>query len=488
MRACVVASMPTPARHSRAARQKVRSQPARQAVPSLETLEATLRDWLGEVPLLPPARPRGGRPPVLPATLLWTGLLVCILRGFSAQLELWRLLTQWGLWHYPRVDVSDMAVYQRLARTPPTAMQAFFTHLSAVIAAHQTAQQVPPAVPLAAFAMGIFALDQMVLDPVLRHLKLFRGVPVGAHALLPGVLTCVFDVRRQQWQHVTFSPNALQNEKPGAPAMVADLPPGSLLLFDLGYFSFPWFDHLTHAGFYFVSRWRQKTSLVASHVLYEGTHGTVQLREVLGYLGKHAADRAAYPVRLIEITHGAKTYRYLTNVLDPRLLPAWEVVALYQARWDIEKAFDLLKTHLGLHLLWSGHTHVLLHQVFATLALAQVVLALRAEIARQAQADVREVSLSLMLRWLPRLAADGHDPVALFVARGRAARCIRPFRSRDYDVPRLPTTAYDLPERAPPRRPARYNRAGENPQHAALQRRLNALPPDTGTVFTHAAR
>lgn len=52
-----------------------------------------------------------GRPRILPSMCLWSGLLVCVLRGFSSQLGLWRLLAVEGLWHYPRQPVSDQAVY-----------------------------------------------------------------------------------------------------------------------------------------------------------------------------------------------------------------------------------------------------------------------------------------------------------------------------------------------------------------------------------------
>jgi hypothetical protein len=469
--------MGTPARQNRAARTAVRTRPPDAALPTLNVLEDTLRQWLGDPRSRSAAPAAPGRPPVLPAMLLWCGLLVCILRGFSSQLELWRLLSQWGLWHFPRVDVTDMAVYKRLERTPATVMERFFLQISAAIREHLREHSV---LTLAPFATEIVAFDQTVLDPVLRKLKILRDVPEGDHALLPGVLACVFNLRRQQYQRVAFSPDAMQNEKPGAPALLEGLPAGSLILFDLGYFSFPWLDDLTHRGYFFVSRWRKKLSWGVEHVLYAGGNHDITLRESLIYLGAHAADRAAYPLRLIEITWGEKSYRYLTNVLDPRLLPAWQVVALYQHRWDIEKAFDLLKTHLGLHLLWSAIQNVILHQVFATLIVAQVVLALRAEIAQQAGAEVREVSLVLMLRWLPRLGGMGRDPISLFVERGRPAGCIRPFRGRDYHVPRVADADYHLPERAPPRRRCRYNRAKENPEHARLQELLNALPADPG--------
>lgn len=462
--------MPTPARKNRQQRTAVRSRHVRVAVPGKDALETTLRDWLSHVPD-PPRRKGVGRPPVLPAMLLWTALLVGLVRGFSSQRALWRLLAEWGLWRFPRVHVSDMAVYQRLEWAGPETMQQFFTHVTQAIRQHLHPD---PAVPYAPFATEILTLDQTVLDPVLRHKKILRDVPVGSHALLPGVLNCLFDVRRQQWWRVDFSPEAMQNEKPAALALLDSVPQGALLLFDLGYFSFPWFDHLTHQGLHFVSRLRQKVTYAVVHELYTGQNAQVQLRESLIYLGT-GADRAAFPLRLIEVTRGQTTYRYLTNVLDPRLLPAWQVVELYKQRWDIEKAFSLLKTDLGLHLLWSAQPNVLLHQVYATLILAQVVLALRSEIATRARADVREVSLPLMLQTLPQLAADGHDPVALFAERGRSAGCIRPFRSRDYGVPRVPVEGYTLPERLPPRRPARYGSRARNPEYAHLQERLNAL-------------
>lgn len=472
--------MPTPARRSRQARTQLRTRPPRVAVPPLDVLEATLRDWLGEVPLAPPPRrPGPGRRPVLPAMLLWTGLLVCLLRGLNAQLELWRLLTQWGLWDFPRVAVGDMAVYKRLERTGPASLQRFFAQVSALI---RERLALSASVPFAAFATEILALDQTVLEPVLRQLKGLRALPVGDHRLLPGVLNCLFDVRRQQWWQVAFSPEAMENEKPAGWALLAAVPKGALLLFDLGYFAFPWFDQLGHEGYFFVSRLRQRISWQELHGLYEGGNADLHLRDALIYLGT-GADRAALPLRLIQITRGQTTYRYLTNVLDPRQLPAWQVVALYQHRWDIEKAFDLLKSHLGLHLLWSAHPNAILQQVLATLILAQVVLALRQKIAQQAGVDVREVSLALMLRTLPRLAAEGKDPLQLFVQRGRAAGCIRPFRSRDYGVPKVAATAYRLPERWPPRRRAKYGRARENPEQARLQAHLNACPPDPGALL-----
>lgn len=418
-------------------------------------------------------------PPLVSAFVLWVGLLVCILRGFSSQLDLWRKLTTAGVWRYPRVAVSDMAIYQRLARTPPHAFQALFQALSTALATHFHARST---VPEAAFASGIYALDQTVLDPASAKLQIFRGVPKGAHHLLPGVLGCVFDVRRQLWQQVTFSPHALQTEKPGAPALVADLPRGSLLLCDLGYFSFAWLDRLTHAGFSFVCRLPEKTTYHVLHVFGEVRTARVRLRESLVYLGAGTEahhSHAAHPVRLIEVYElgpdgsYARTRTYLTNVLDPRPLSARAAVALYGRRGDIEAAFKLCKTHLKLHLVWSAQVNTVLHQVYATLLLAQVVSALRYEIAQRAQVEERAVSVELLRRWLPEFAAAGQDPLATFVQEGRRLGFIRAFRGCVREVPEPEEGAYTWPTPFPPPRPARYPGYGPGTPQRELQEAIN---------------
>ncbi len=58
-----------------------------------------------------------------------------------------------------------------------------------------------------------------------------------------------------------------------------------------------------------------------------------------------------------------------------------EIARLYARRWDIELAFLTLKEHLGLHLLWTSKLVSILQQVWACLIIAQVLQALRLEIA-----------------------------------------------------------------------------------------------------------
>lgn len=402
-------------------------------------IERFLQDLIGglepEPPLAGPGRPR-----VLPALALWGGLLVCVLRGFDSQLALWRLLRQGGLWTFPRFLVSDQAVYKRLEAAGTAPVETLFAQVSAVLT-ERLADAVTVTAKLAPFAAEVAALDETTLDQVARTLPALREVPVGDARLLPGKLAGLFDLRRQQWRTVQMTDDPHQNEKVLARALVATLPVGSLLLADLGYFGFAWFDWLTDEGYHWVSRLREKTSYTVLHCCYADG----DTFDGLVWLGAYRADRAKHAVRLVTFRQGATVYRYITNVLDPTVLPLLEIARLYARRWDIELAFLLIKQHLGLHLLWSAKPVVLRQQIWAVLIISQILQALRLEIAWRAGVDPFEVSLALLVRYLPRYAAEGRDPLTVFVELGRELRFIRPSRRTVIRGPEIPPEVIQPP-------------------------------------------
>jgi hypothetical protein len=397
------------------------------------SIEDFLKPVLLELSTFPP-RSGPGRPWVLPAFALWAGVLVGVARGFNSQLDIWRLLTASGLWDLPHYAVKDDALYQRLKDAGRDTFQTLWVQVTALL--RQRLRPVSHSLSaLAAFASGVYALDGMTLDQVSKRLPALRG---SALARLPGKLATVFDVRAQLWQQVDFIEDAQQNDKVAARGLLAGLPSGSLILADLGYFAFKWFDDLTDQGYFWISRLRAKTSYAVIHVFYQG-QGVI---DALVWLGQHRADRAAHAVRLVQVTRGGKTWAYLTNVLEPPRLSLADISALYARRWDIERMFNLVKTHLQLHVLWSSHLTVVLHQVYAVFTVAQIILGLRAEIAERAQAEVDEVSLDLMIRWLPRFAQNGQDPIQHIAERGRFAKIIRPPTRTTRALPELLLSDY----------------------------------------------
>jgi hypothetical protein len=414
------------------------SSPSASPLSAIETLLARL------VPTVVPAPGSGrGRPATIPGAMLWAGMLVCILRQDASQRAIWRLLTAHGLWHWPRLAVSDDAIYRRLQRHGPDAMAQLFTALTRVLS------RTPGNRSLAPFAREVVALDETTLDQV-RGQGQQREVPRGDDRRIPGKVTALFDVRRQLFRTVRVHADFRENEKIPAWAMVRSLPKGSLLLTDLGYFSFPFYDRLTRHRQHWIARYREKTSFVPVHCFWEQDGSG----EWLVWLGKHRADRAASRVRLIAVRRGQVTHRYLTNVTNPHRLSAQEVVQLYARRWDIELAFKTLKTQLGLGVLWSTHWAVIQTQVWAVLTIAQCAFHLRFLVAREADVDLFDVSLDL-LREAPRFAARGADPVTAIAQLGGLGGFIRPSRRKQYVVP-IPDTIALPPVGLPRWRPPRY--------------------------------
>jgi hypothetical protein len=431
-----------------------------------------IEQFIGEmVATFEPEDPRAsgqrGRPRIVPALCLWTSVLLCVLRGMRHQRAVWRLLTQGSLWFYPRFAVTDDAIYKRLERDGTGPIEHLLGQITQVLG-----ERLAPYAQhtLAPFATEVFALDETTLDHLARRLPALRGLPPDDPRLLGGTLTGLFDVRRQLWQRVRYRTDWQQNEKVLAREMVEALPAGSLLLADLGYFGFAWFDHLTDAGYSWISRLRSTTSYEVIHPYYrrgETFDGII-------WLGKYRADRAKHAVRLIEFRVGATRHRYITNVRDPRLLTPRMAAELYLRRWDFELAVNTGKTHLGLHLLWSAKPAVIELQLLAVVIMAQIVQALRLEVAGRAGVDPFEVSLPLLIEYLPIFAARGLDPVEGFLTNAREVGFIRPSSRTRIQAPDIaPDDLAPLPPALVLERPPRYPHRNCGPRHDRAHPRPN---------------
>ncbi len=278
--------------------------------------------------------------------------------------------------------------------------------------------------------------------------------------MLPGKLVALFDVRLQQWRAIEYVAQTTQNCQKHARAMLKYVSQGALILADLGYFSFEWFDELTEAGYAWVSRWREQTSYTIVHTYYQDG----ETFDGLIWLG--AFDTlGAHVVRLVRFRVGGVIRQYLTNVRDPRLLPLREIARLYVRRWDIELAFLTLKQYLGFHLLWSSKQHVILIQVWACLIIAQILQASRMEVAFRAQVDAFEVSLPLLIDYLPQFSAHGRDGISECVRQGRTLGLIRPSTRTTVEAPEIPLTALlPLPAETILWCPPRYSQAHPQPE------------------------
>jgi hypothetical protein len=135
-----------------------------------------------------------------------------------------------------------------------------------------------------------------------------------------------------------------------AEEVLLHLKPGLLCLADRGFYSFHTWNLARGTGAELV--WRVKKSMVLPREkeLPDGSY----LSRVYASQMEKKQRRNGVVIRVVDyILKGhpetEPIYRLITTILDPDQAPALEVAALYQERWEIETAFDELKTHLRGH-------------------------------------------------------------------------------------------------------------------------------------------
>lgn len=384
-------------------------------IPSQQQLLASLSQ--GSQALLTPA-PRRGRPATVTGIHLCLAIVVCGLQGFGTQLALWRLICMQAIGPFSAVQVVDQAIYNRLQRAAG-GMELFFEQVSRWMREQLEDWQDRSIAP---FAKQVLALDESTLDAVGRWLPELRTLAAGDASLLAGRISALFDVRLQQWVRVEVLQEASANCKQHARSMVADVQAGTLLLFDRGYLSFPWFDELTERAVWWISRYGNRASYQVRQTLYQGDG----VLDAIIVLGAYRADRGKYAVRLVQFYHRGQLHRYLTNVLDPQQLSLADIARLYARRWDIELAFGVLKEHLHVGQLWSAKWAVIQVQIWCALLLAQLFHGLQVQLAHQAGVEPFEVSIDLLVQLVPQLLRGGQAPIAYLLRHGRALGVIRP--------------------------------------------------------------
>ncbi len=113
------------------------------------------------------------------------------------------------------------------------------------------------------------------------------------------------------------------------------------------------------------------------------------------------------------IAEAEPLYRLVTTIADHAKAPATELAALYHERWEIETAFDELKTHLrGARIVLRSKTPDLVRQEFYGLLMAHfAVRGLMHEAALQAEEDPDRLSFLHAVRVIRRkLSAYGAIP------------------------------------------------------------------------------
>ena len=214
-------------------------------------------------------------------------VLAMIWRQVPGVNELQRLLAHERiLWTQP-TKVSQPALSQRFLSFPAELFERVLSAVLARLPARRAARSRPVPVLLQRISTrfaACYALDGTTLEALFRKLQALQEVP---EAPLAGHLAAVVDLVTHLPAKIWYTEDPAVNDKAFVPSVLAWLPADSLLVFDLGYFAFTFFDALTKAGSWFVSRLREKTTYTVQHVLLDRP----QARDRLVRLGKLYGDK-----------------------------------------------------------------------------------------------------------------------------------------------------------------------------------------------------
>ena len=136
-----------------------------------------------------------------------------------------------------------------------------------------------------------------------------------------------------------------ESEATQAEALLPHMSAGMLVLADRGYCGFPLWRQATATGADLL--WRMKANL---RLPVLERFGDGSYRSVLRGSGQdRRRSRGECSIRVVEYTlpdEDGRVYRLATTLLDPATAPATEVAALYHERWEVETAYDEVKTHI----------------------------------------------------------------------------------------------------------------------------------------------
>ena len=199
-----------------------------------------------------------------------------------------------------------------------------------------------------------------------------------------------------------------------AKTVLPSLTKGMLCLADRGFFGFELWKQAAATGADLLWRVRKNIVLPCEKRLPDGSY----LSRIYPSQQDQRRSRNGVVVRIIEYrlegVEGAEPlYRLATTILGHELAPAAELAALYHERWEIETAFDELKTHLrGANIVLRSKTPDLVRQEFYGLLMAHfAVRGLMHEAALSADEDPDRLSFLHAVRVVRRkMAVFGATP------------------------------------------------------------------------------
>jgi hypothetical protein len=346
-------------------------------------------------------------------------VLSLIWRQIGSVAEAVRVLNEDGMLWVPPLEISQQAVSERLRTFPAELFQRVLMDLLPRMQ-QRWQERSRPLPPVMVWAQehfpAVMALDGSTLDVLLRKVGLLRE---AEKAPLAGRMAALLDVASLLPRRIWYEEDSQSHDQVFWERVIGTLEKGILLVFDLGFLNHALFDRLTDMQVWFITRAKQNAVYQVSSVL----QCTSQLRDQIVWLG--AVDsRCTHEMRLVEFLYKGKWYRYVTNVTDPKRLPAKYVVALYWQRWRVEDAFNVAKRLLGLAYFWVGSINGVQLQVWSTWLLYAVLVDLTDAVAQALNRPFASLSMEMVYRGLYHFTQNYHrgratDPVSYLAQKAK---------------------------------------------------------------------
>jgi len=194
-----------------------------------------------------------------------------------------------------------------------------------------------------------------------------------------------------------------------APALLAHLRPGMLLLWDRNFLKYAHVRGVLDAGAHLLARVKRDVPLAVRQRLADGSY---RARIYRSKYDRHR-DRNGIDVRVVRYTlddphrpgHGGEEHRLLTTLPEETLDPAATLAELYHVRWEQELAIDELKTHQRERpgpcaVLRSRTPAGVVQEVYGLLLAHYVIRALMHEAAREQALSPLRLSFTATLKIL----------------------------------------------------------------------------------------
>jgi Transposase DDE domain len=322
-------------------------------------------------------------------------LLGLMWRQLPSVSEAVRELDLHGLYWQPPQHTTQQAVSQRLSVLPPAIFQLILEELLPQLAAKHDARTRPqqPVLRLAAQRFArVLIVDGSTLDSLWPKAQTPLHHKLGNFA---GKVIAVLDAVRHLPVKVWYSPDSFSHDHNYWSLIHTQLATNDLILFDLGFVDYFNYAQLSREGIYFLTRAKCNTHYKVVQQL--GSSATAH--DYLVQLGR-GESKCAQPMRLIEVKVGQQWYRYISNVLDPGVLSAEEIVGLYSCRWSIESAFGLVKRLLGMSYFYSESENAVQLEVWLSWLAYSIMVDLSDDVAEGLGLEYERISVVMVYRGL----------------------------------------------------------------------------------------